>query len=439
MKSTDIPARFQVPFANSATSSYIRPVPVTTSDPNAASMQLGWPPNTGTPVGAGGSPPDIRDENGILNIITQWSQWGNAGGPVGYDSTFSASIGGYPKGAILASIQLGSFWLSSVDDNTSNPDSGGANWIGFSPVPLTAVGTGTANAMVVTLPIQVAALMSLIGIPISIKKSSAANTSSVTVDLKSSDSTDLGTKTIVHADGSALTSGELPANGYLTVIYDGTYLQLQSPAVNPAQLQVQGGNYAVDSGAVNAIAAAFAPPITTRKIGTPLRVKIANTNTGATTLNYGAGAFSIKTRNGGALQGGELVAGSIVTFIDNGTSIQYSAPSSTLLVPEFGYAVFYWNGSVVVTNVKSPNMTGTPISRTSKGLYVANFNAGTFSSWATVSGGALNTSSGTPQFVGGGIGNVGTQTVPFNIGDAGGSGGELADPGYLCVVRFIGV
>jgi hypothetical protein len=78
-------------------------------------------------------PPFGQDMNGILNQISAWAQWDKAGGPVGYDATFSTAVGGYPAGAIISAAILGNFWFNTVDNNTTNPDTGGANWIGFSP------------------------------------------------------------------------------------------------------------------------------------------------------------------------------------------------------------------------------------------------------------------------------------------------------------------
>ncbi len=131
MKAIDVPAdTFPIPFADSATGTYKRTVPLTTADPTAASIDLGWPPDTGTPIGAGGSPPDIRDENGIMNQVSAWTRWYEAGGPLYYDSTFSAAIGGYPKQAMLANASTpGAFWISTVDDNVTDPDTGGAGWV----------------------------------------------------------------------------------------------------------------------------------------------------------------------------------------------------------------------------------------------------------------------------------------------------------------------
>jgi hypothetical protein len=135
MQASQIPAKFPLPFAATAGSSYIRPIPAASQigiTNGAASLTDGFPPLTSIPIAAGGTPPSIKDFNGIMQQATAWLQWQNAGGPVSYDSVFSAAIGGYPKGAVLSAASFGNYWLSTVDNNTSDPDTGGANWIGFS-------------------------------------------------------------------------------------------------------------------------------------------------------------------------------------------------------------------------------------------------------------------------------------------------------------------
>ena len=117
MQSSQIPSKFQIPFANGAGAGYIRQIPVASQisiTPGAASLTDGFPPLTFIAEGAGGIPPFGQDMNGILNEITAWIQWGNAGAPVIYDATFSAAIGGYPKGTILTSVVGGSWWLYSM-------------------------------------------------------------------------------------------------------------------------------------------------------------------------------------------------------------------------------------------------------------------------------------------------------------------------------------
>lgn len=137
MQSSAIPTKFPVPFAVDATGSFIRAVPVTQSvaGNGSACLDLGFPPETFTPPGAGGYAPDGRDFNGLLNQISAWCQWFSAGGAVPYDATFQTAIGGYPKGAIVESaVTPGTFWLSTAENNTTNPDSSGAGWSAW-PTP----------------------------------------------------------------------------------------------------------------------------------------------------------------------------------------------------------------------------------------------------------------------------------------------------------------
>ncbi len=134
MQSTGIPAKFPIPFASAAAAANVRTIPQTSQQGvqnGAASLTDGFPPNCFAPISAGGSWPFGQDFNGLLKQVTQWLQWNAAGAPIKYDSAFSSAIGGYPQGALISSATLGSFWLSTVDNNTSNPDTGGANWLSF--------------------------------------------------------------------------------------------------------------------------------------------------------------------------------------------------------------------------------------------------------------------------------------------------------------------
>lgn len=144
MKIADIPTKFNIPFANSAGAGYITTIPEASQipiTPGRASLTTGFPPLTFLPVGSGGVPPFGADMNGLMKQVTQWSRWQAAAGPVPYDGTFSTAIGGYPKGALVGATSFSGFWISTVDDNTSNPEAGGANWLPFYPyrkVTLTA-------------------------------------------------------------------------------------------------------------------------------------------------------------------------------------------------------------------------------------------------------------------------------------------------------------
>lgn len=136
MLASSIPTKIAVPFANSAGGSYINAIPVSSQIgivPGAASFTDGFPPQCflGTPNAVG---PNGKDFNGILNAITQWVRWANAGGQVPYDAAFSTANSGYPINAILVSASTtGLFWISTVDGNTTNPDTGGAGWSAFYP------------------------------------------------------------------------------------------------------------------------------------------------------------------------------------------------------------------------------------------------------------------------------------------------------------------
>jgi len=189
-----------------------------------------------------------------------------------------------------------------------------------------AVDAGTANAIVVSLTPAPAALAALTGAPLRVKKSAAANTAAVTIAVDGLPATPL-----VHGDGTAIGSGELPANGLFSTIFDGTNFILQSPmnvagGVTTAQLQAQGGNYAADSGTANAAAVTLAPvPANLAAIlGAPIRVKkIASINTGAITLSVnGLTATPIKLPNGADPLSGMLAASAIFEVAYDGTNFE---------------------------------------------------------------------------------------------------------------------
>ena len=132
MQSSNIPSKIPLPFAYSASGSYINTIPTASQIGivnGKASLTDGFPPLTFSPISAGGVPPFGADFNGILNEVTAIQQWQNAGGFFPYDSVFSTAIGGYPKGAILQSANFAGLWVSSAENNTTNPDTGGAGWI----------------------------------------------------------------------------------------------------------------------------------------------------------------------------------------------------------------------------------------------------------------------------------------------------------------------
>ena len=134
MQDSDIPAKLPIPFASSAGAGFIRTVPTASQigvpgHAGWASMTDGFVPLNATAIAAGGVPPFMQDTNGILNILSAWARWESAGAPVGYDAAFSSGIGGYPQGSLLSAATLGGIWISLVENNTTNPDAGGAGWV----------------------------------------------------------------------------------------------------------------------------------------------------------------------------------------------------------------------------------------------------------------------------------------------------------------------
>lgn len=326
MKASAIPTRFPIPFAADAGSSYIRPIPEASQigvTPGAASLFDGFPPVTMQPISSSGVPPFGQDMNGILFQTTSWSQWQNVGGPVPYDATLSSAIGGYPGGTILTAATSGAFWFSTADDNTSNPNSGGANWVGFTPIDLYAVDSGSANAGAASFVPTPASLAFLVGRALRIKKVSSANTGGYTLNING-----FGANNVKHADGSALGAGELPANGIFSIVWDGTQFELQSSAtaggVSFSQLQVQGGNSAVDTGTANALVVTLSTvPVSLAAItGSAIRITKANAaNTGAATLAVNSlTATPIIHADGTAVVANELPANGEFSVVYDGSN-----------------------------------------------------------------------------------------------------------------------
>jgi len=130
---TDIPVRFEIPFAKNAPGPYIStPIPLTTPTPGRASLDVGFPAVNFLPRGSGGIPPFGVDFNGLMFQVTSWNQWHAAGGPIFYNTAFATAIGGYPNGACLLSANYpGLVWQSTADNNLTDPDdfATAANWI----------------------------------------------------------------------------------------------------------------------------------------------------------------------------------------------------------------------------------------------------------------------------------------------------------------------
>jgi len=94
-------------------------------------------------------------------------------------------------------------------------------------------------------------------------------------------------------------------------------------------------NMGTDTGAANAYAVAYNPPIKILNIGQLLRFRAATANTGASTLNVnGLGAFPLVGLGGQPLQGGEINVHCVVSvvYVGSGSFILLSAQNGCLPV-----------------------------------------------------------------------------------------------------------
>lgn len=131
MQSTNIPSKIPLPFGYAAGGSYINTIPSSSQIGvvnGRASLHDGFPPLNFTPISSGGVPPFGGDMNGILNEITAIQQWQEAGGFFPFDASFASTISGYPKGAILQSSSFNGLWVSTIENNSNNPDTTGTGW-----------------------------------------------------------------------------------------------------------------------------------------------------------------------------------------------------------------------------------------------------------------------------------------------------------------------
>lgn len=238
MLASQIPVKFQIPFANNAGSAFINAIPQASQIgivAGAASLVDGFPPVTFLPVGAGGTPPWGRDFNGLLNQVTAWNRWQGAGGLCTFDATFSAAVGGYPKGALLASATAGNAWVSLNDNNTTDPNAtpGAPGWAAvafITPIQngsyISGDDTGSADAYVTSPSPAPAAYVKYQRFQVKIANTN--QTSTPTLNVTGLNNTLLGAKTIIHPNGGVLNKGELAAGMIANFIFDGTFFQLMT-------------------------------------------------------------------------------------------------------------------------------------------------------------------------------------------------------------------
>ncbi|PVX80064.1 hypothetical protein [Paraburkholderia unamae] len=90
-------------------------------------------------------------------------------------------------------------------------------------------------------------------------------------------------------------------------------------------IEARAGEYLIDTGTVNAYVVALNPAVSSYPTGQTVKFRAVHANTGACTLNAGAGAVPLVRDDGTALQSGDIAPASIVTAT-------YDAPTNSFLV-----------------------------------------------------------------------------------------------------------
>lgn len=142
------------------------------------------------------------------------------------------------------------------------------------------------------------------------------NTSTATININS-----IGMLNIKRSSSVGLQAGDLIAGQIAEMQFDGTEMLL---------LGILPSYYGADTSvSANTITVSLNTPLASYSAGMPIiLVKIANTNTGATTINInGLGAKAVVLPNSGALIGNELYTGMLAMFAYDGTNAQLLNPA----------------------------------------------------------------------------------------------------------------
>lgn len=225
--------KFSIPWGATAGTSYITyPVPTLSQIGIVncrASLTDGFPPLTFTPAAGGGCPPFGQDFNGILKQITQWNQWTQAGAIVPYDSAYSASIGGYPESAILSQAATPyCFWISQVDNNASDPDTGGSNWSSDCP----GGGSGITTAEIGGNPNQQAVVSTPFALTRNAQlcfQAAATNTSSLQIQVNGGALNNVVQRAI-NGGLTPLVGQEVILDTFYCMTWDGLEWELNTPS-----------------------------------------------------------------------------------------------------------------------------------------------------------------------------------------------------------------
>lgn len=323
------PQKFPIPFANNAGGAYITyPTPTPSqigSGCGLASLTDGFPPLTMQAASSGGCPPRGQDFNGILKQITQWNQQTQAGAVPVFDASFASSIGGYPEGSILSQASFPScFWISQTDNNSANPDTGGANWTGTCP------GGGIATSVSGTNSITIAATPFVIQPYAQVCwTAQATNTAAVQINVNSFGLRNLTQRT--QFGNAGLTGGEMIAGTIYCATWDGAQWEI-SDTSQEASLTVK--NQVLFGGAV----------VSSFDLGT-------GSGGGTVTINPGNGPLQSILNAGAFTIGAPSADGSVLVMITNTATAGSVGSSGFTVGPNVGDGIDTVNGHRFVLSI----------------------------------------------------------------------------------------
>jgi hypothetical protein len=172
---------------------------------------------------------------------------------------------------------------------------------------------GTANAITVTTDPATTALVNgqMFGVRIA-----SQNTGAVTLNAGA------GAKALRRNDDAALVTGELVAGQDILVIYDATSDHYRLVGMTIAQMLAH-YDYYLAAGSANALTIVTTPPTAGFANGQRFFIRCSANNTGAATLDVGAGAKSLLRSDGGAVVAGDLRNGQNVEVVYDSNSDAY--------------------------------------------------------------------------------------------------------------------
>jgi hypothetical protein len=208
--------------------------------------------------------------------------------------------------------------------------------------------TGTANAYAIAFGANQAIPTAYVaGMTVKFKALNANTTASV-INVNA-----LGNVPIKRATGAALSASDIASGQIVELTYDGTNFQMVnylgvSAGSTTNNFTSVGVPYIADTGALNALIGTYSPAITGGQVvaGLMLSIKLANTITGACTINVsGLGLKNIKTGDLANPPPNVYLAGEVLLLVYDGTQYQIVNTSSLTYRKPVANTTIFVNGS----------------------------------------------------------------------------------------------